>query len=91
MIEARAYHIIGRVQGVGFRWFAWDAATREGVSGVVRNLPDGSVDVQAEGDRDALDRFEWKIASGPAGARIDHIDREMIAATGRFSGFSVKG
>jgi acylphosphatase len=91
MIESRTYRIVGRVQGVGFRWFAWDAATREGLAGFVANLPDGSVEAVVEGDRDALDRFEWKISSGPAGARVDHVDRETGPGTGRYQGFSVKG
>ena len=91
MIEARTYRIVGRVQGVGFRWFVWDAATREGVAGLVRNLPDGSLETVVEGDRDALDRFEWKIWSGPAGARVDHVDREAVPVTGRFHGFTIKG
>lgn len=91
MIEARSFRIVGRVQGVGFRWFAWDAAMREGLTGLVRNLPDGSVEVVAEGDRDALDRFEWKLSSGPAGARVEHVERDTIPPTGAFRGFSVKG
>jgi len=91
MIESRTYRIVGRVQGVGFRWFTWDAATREGLSGFARNLPDGSVETVVEGDRDALDRFEWKISGGPRGARVDHVDRETGPATGRYQGFSIKG
>jgi len=91
MIESRTYLVVGRVQGVGFRWFAWDAATREGLSGFVHNLPDGAVEAVVEGDRDALDRFEWKIASGPRGARVDHVNRETGPATGRYQGFSIKG
>lgn len=91
MIEARTYRIIGRVQGIGFRWFAWDAATREGIVGLVRNLPDGSVEIEAEGERDALDRFEWKVSSGPTGARVDHVERESVPVTGRFRGFTTKG
>jgi acylphosphatase len=90
MIEARTYRIVGRVQGVGFRWFAWDAAAREGLSGYVRNEPDGAVEAVVEGERDALDRFEWKISSGPRGARVDHVDRGAAPATGRFHGFSIK-
>lgn len=91
MTECRMYRVSGRVQGVGFRWFAWDAATREGLSGFVRNLPDGSVEAVVEGDRDALDRFEWKIASGPRGARVDHVDRETGPGTVRYEGFSIRG
>jgi acylphosphatase len=91
MIESRTYVVSGRVQGVGFRWFAWDAAMREGLSGFVANVPDGSVEAVVEGERDALDRFEWKISSGPAGARVDHVDRETAPPSGRFQGFSIKG
>lgn len=91
MIEGRTYRIAGRVQGVGFRWFTWDAATREGLCGFVRNLPDGTVEAVVEGDVEALDRFEWKVSSGPAGARVDHVDRETTPVTGRHHGFSIKG
>jgi acylphosphatase len=91
MIESRTYRIVGRVQGVGFRWFTWDAASREGLRGVVRNMPDGSVEAMVEGDRDALERFHWKICSGPAGARVDHAECEIGPATGRYHDFSVRG
>jgi acylphosphatase len=91
MLEARTYRIVGRVQGVGFRWFTWDVAAREGLSGFVQNLPDGSVEAVVEGDRDALDRFEWKISSGPAGARVDHVNRDSAPASGRFHDFSIRG
>ena len=91
MIESRTYLIVGRVQGVGFRWFAWDAARQEGLSGFVRNTADGSVEAVVEGERDALDRFEWKVSSGPRGARVDHVNRECGPATGRYQGFSIKG
>ena len=91
MTEQRTYRITGRVQGVGFRWFTWDAATREGVRGFVRNLFDGSVEAVAEGEREALDRFEWKLSSGPAGGRVDHVDRDTGPATGQYQAFSIKG
>ena len=91
MIECRTSLVVGRVQGVGFRWFTWDAAVREGLVGFVRNLPDGSVEAVVEGEHDALDRFEWKISSGPRGARVDHVNRETGPGTGRYHGFSVKG
>ena len=91
MREARTYRVTGRVQGVGFRWFTWDAATREGLVGFVRNEPDGTVEAVVEGEREALDRFEWTISSGPAGGRVDHVDRDIGPATGRFHEFSIKG
>ena len=55
---ARRYLVSGRVQGVGFRFFADAVAQREGLHGWVRNLPDGRVEALAEGEADALDRFE---------------------------------
>lgn len=91
MTESRTYLIVGRVQGVGFRWFAWDAARQEGLTGFVRNMPDGSVEAVVEGDRDALDRFEWRVSSGPRGARVDHVNRETGPPSGRYKDFSIKG
>lgn len=91
MLQARSYRITGRVQGVGFRYFAWDAARREGVTGIARNMPDGSVEVTAEGEREALDRFEAAISTGPAGARVHHVDRDVGPATGGYHEFSIRG
>ena len=91
MIESREYVVTGRVQGVGFRWFAYDAARREGLLGFVRNLPDGSIETVVEGDREALNRFEAAIWSGPRGARVDHVNREPGPVPGQFKDFSIKG
>jgi acylphosphatase len=74
MRRARRYLIRGDVQGVGFRFFAQDAATREGLSGWVRNTADGSVEVAAEGEATALERFERHISHGPPRARVTAID-----------------
>jgi acylphosphatase len=90
MVVCRRYLIRGRVQRVGFRYFVQDAAHREGVSGLVRNLPDGRVEVIAEGDADAMFRLEWSIRRGPAGARVDDVDTEFLEPSGRFLGFSVR-
>ncbi|MCX6544403.1 MAG: acylphosphatase [Acidobacteria bacterium] len=91
MLESRTYHIAGRVQGVGFRWFTHDAASREGLVGVVRNEPDGGVEVIVEGDRLALDRFEGAIRRGPTGARVDAVEREIGPASGYYADFSIRG
>lgn len=61
------------MQGVGFRFFARGAATREGLRGFVRNLPDGRVEAQAEGDQDGLDRFERALQQGPPDADVVNI------------------
>jgi acylphosphatase len=86
---ARNFLISGRVQGVGFRWFAQTVAEREGVHGWVRNLPDGRVEAQAEGDAEAVERFERALRHGPRGARIDEVDVDALTPTGRDTGFSV--
>lgn len=69
----RRFVITGRVQGVGFRYFTHDAALREGVGGWVRNLPDGSVEVEVEGEVTAVDRVEASLRRGPSSARVDHV------------------
>ena len=90
MRVARRYLISGRVQGVGFRYFAEAAASRAGLHGWVRNLPDGRVEVSAEGEHDALEQFERQIRHGPPGARIADVDATEIPPVGRDSGFSVR-
>jgi len=86
---ARKFLISGRVQGVGFRWFTESAAARDGLHGWVRNLPDGRVEAQAEGEADAVERFERALRRGPAGARVDAVEVESVMPTGRDTGFSV--
>ena len=89
MRVARRYIISGRVQGVGFRFFTEDAARREGIDGWVRNLPDGSVEVRAEGDAEAMERFERAVRHGPPAARVDDVDVTENVPTGA-SGFTTR-
>ena len=89
MIAARLYLISGRVHGVGFRFFAQAAAAREGVHGFVRNLPDGRVEISAEGDREALDRFERQIGHGPPSARVEAVEVTEGMPAGK-SGFAIR-
>ncbi len=91
MPEARRYLISGRVQRVGFRAFVWDVAAVEGLSGSVRNLPDGRVEVVAEGDAESLLRFEMKVRQGPPGARVDDVETDILQPTGRQTGFMIRG
>jgi len=89
MIVARHFIVSGRVQGVGFRYFVQDAAVREGVSGFVRNRPDGTVEAHVEGEIEAVTRVERALAQGPPGARVDDLAVEPAPPTGRTSGFRV--
>jgi acylphosphatase len=87
---ARHYLISGRVQGVGFRFFTQAAAAREGVYGWVRNLPDGQVEVHAEGEAEAIDRFEHRIRHGPPGARVDRVGSDDTVPSHHNAGFDIR-
>ena len=90
MRRARRYRVHGRVQGVGFRFFTRESARRENVNGWVQNLPDGSVEVLAEGEAASLDRFEQRLREGPRGAHVDHLDRDEELTTGHEAGFEIR-
>ena len=89
MLVARRLIVTGRVQGVGFRYFARDAARREGLAGTVRNLDDGRVEIVVEGDEEAVTRFERAIRQGPASARVDDVMVDLGPATGRAFDFRI--
>ena len=90
MLLSRRYIVVGRVQGVGFRYFTEAAATREGLHGWVTNRPDGSVEICAEGDSDAIRRFEYHVRQGPPGARVETVEVDEQTPTLRVTGFTVK-
>jgi acylphosphatase len=90
MRVARRYYIGGRVQGVGFRWFAKDVAIRAGVTGWVRNLPDGRVEAYVEGEPEAVTRIEAALRSGPRGARVHTVAVEDEDAAGSYTDFSIQ-
>jgi len=73
MLVGKRFLVAGRVQGVGFRFFARDAARREGITGSVQNLDDGRVEVVACGEGEAMTRFEIALRCGPIGARVDDV------------------
>jgi acylphosphatase len=87
---ARQYLVTGRVQGVGFRFFTRALAAREGIHGWVRNLEDGRVEISAEGEAEALERFERSIRQGPRGSRIDQVEVSDLGATGSDTGFDIR-
>ena len=64
----------GRVQGVGFRAATLQTGRALGVAGWVRNRPDGTVEVVADGDEQALKRLEAFLRRGPPGAHVRHVD-----------------
>jgi acylphosphatase len=68
------YRVVGRVQGVGFRWWARRQARELGLGGWVRNEADGSVVVHAVGPTDALDRLAAALHEGPSAARVQRVE-----------------
>ena len=89
MRVARRLVISGRVQGVGFRWFTQEAAQREGVTGWVRNLPDGRVEAFVEGEAEAVERVDRALRRGPGGARIKDVYVDIEEPSGSFKDFSI--
>lgn len=89
MTAAFRYLVSGRVQGVGYRYFAMRAADTLGITGFVRNLVDGRVEVVGEGPEEVLAEFEEKLRQGPAFAAVDAVDRMPIERRGD-RGFQVR-
>lgn len=87
-VQLRAI-IRGRVQGVGFRFFAIHSARRRRLTGWVRNLANGNVEVMAEGSRDALARLLGELRTGPRGAWVRDVQAEWQPASGQYDDFHV--
>jgi len=88
---ARKYVISGRVQGVGFRYFAEREANQRGIRGYVKNLWDGSVEVYAIGDAIALEEFKRRLAEGPRSARVTGIEESDEEVSRRYTIFVIEG
>ena len=90
MRVARRFLVSGRVQGVGYRYFAQDAARREGLHGYVTNQDDGTVEVKAEGEAEALERFERQLRQGPSRSRVEHVRIDEVPPDQGNTGFSIR-
>jgi acylphosphatase len=91
MLRAKHYLVRGRVQGVGYRYFVLQAAHRLGVTGFVRNLHTGDVEVYAESDDAKLNLFKRELQRGPGMARVDELRENDVPATGSYSSFQIRG
>ena len=81
--------VSGRVQGVFYRMFVYREANALGVRGEVRNLPDGRVEVRAEGERAALESLVAKLLVGPRGAAVSGVETEWLDYSHDYDDFSI--
>jgi acylphosphatase len=88
---ARRFLVRGRVQGVGFRWFAEREAHILQIAGWVRNNPDGSVEVLAMGTREQLSGMRSRLREGPHAARVDDIEESEADPVAGLNSFQVRG
>lgn len=90
-VKARLHAIIsGRVQGVAFRFFAQHVANIYGLTGWVRNLYDGRVEVVAEGEKEILEQFLAELKKGPRLARVEEVEVSWEDFKDEFIDFSIK-
>lgn len=74
-VQERRFRVHGRVQGVGFRWWTRTQAARLGISGDVRNLSDGTVEVRARGPAEDLAKLASLLHEGAPGAHVARVDQ----------------
>jgi acylphosphatase len=83
------FTVHGRVQGVGFRWWTHREAVRLGVVGTVRNRSDGTVEAEAFGSPDELDRLEQSLRRGPPMSEVERLERTEISRSDVPTDFSI--
>jgi len=88
-LQGRVYKIEGRVQGVGYRYFAQKAAKEVGVTGWVRNLDDGGVEAHAVGTKAQLEDFESRLRVGPRASDVRSVEVREVAVF-EASGFYIR-
>lgn len=81
--------VSGKVQGVYYRAFTAEQAQRFGVSGTVRNLPDGNVEILAEAEQANLDMFLARCRRGPLAARVENLEITDLADSEAFLEFVI--
>lgn len=87
---AKKFLVKGRVQGVGFRYFAERWATQLGILGYVKNTWDGHVDVYAVGSAVALEELKRQLYEGPRSARVTAVEESDEPVDGRYCRFMIE-
>ena len=86
-----AVHVIahGMVQGVGFRFYVREHASSSGLKGWVKNLPDGTVEIHAEGKQEILQDFITKVEKGPFFGSVSHLTVEWVEPEKKYNSFNI--
>jgi len=87
---ARKFLVGGEVQGVGYRFFAQRAAARHQVTGYVKNLKDGRVEVVAEGPAQHVEAFKHELATGPRFSSVDQVEELILDPSGLYPAFRIE-
>lgn len=82
--------VSGKVQGVGFRAFVYDKAQGLGLAGFVKNMPDGNVFIDVQGDEETLNKFLEYVHQGPIRSRVDKVEIKKINQLMNLKEFMVK-
>lgn len=88
--KTKNYIISGKVQGVWFRANTQKTAQELGITGWVRNLPDGNVEVTAQGTEEQLKQLETWLQHGPDLAKVENIKTKILSSEEEFEGFEVR-
>jgi acylphosphatase len=89
--QARRFLVRGRVQGVGFRWYVEREAFILQIGGWVRNNPDGTVEILAQGTRDQLAGLHSRLREGPRAARVDNVEVSEAQPVAGLTSFLIQG
>ncbi|AIE59081.1 acylphosphatase [Bacillus methanolicus MGA3] len=90
MVQQLRIIVSGKVQGVGFRYFTQMKANTYGITGWVRNQPNGNVEIIAEGNKDDLALFLASIKEGNPFSRVSHMEIEEVNEISGFTSFTIK-
>ena len=90
MQEGAKITVSGLVQGVGYRYFCYRKAIELGIRGYAKNLINGSVELEIEGDKDMISEFIKELKIGPLNASVSSVNAEPVAFKNRFSDFRIE-
>ncbi len=87
---ARKFIVKGIVQGVGYRFFTQRAAAECGITGYVKNLENGDVEVVAEGEQTDMENFKRKLLAGPQYSIVKSLEEIVLEPTNGFPSFRIE-